>query len=242
MECRRYLALEYPRGRGVWHLSCPVRWHLSNLQIPRRWLRTWWVNLWLPIPYGILTTVIIIVQGRCNHAFHMVRPRNEHFKLELDWSTLLKQHCLMTWIDLESSKGLCPMCRQSMLSLHCLCDIELTCLQNSNGRTRNNGIICGFFFFLLINGYQGVVRWIRDTPLCFYRAFKLELEELMGPQSKLSIKLMPWLGWKDVDESINTGLDPSLYFILTKQGYSYQDDYYSHVINFSSRLLWLQIV
>lgn len=78
--------------------------------------------------------------------------------------------------------------------------------------------------------------------MCFYRAFKLELEELMGPQSKLSIKLMPWLGWKDVDESINTGLDPSLYFILTKQGYSYQDDYYSHVINFSSRLLWLQIV
>lgn len=100
----------------------------------------------LPIPCWILIMMAIIVQGRCNHAFHMVRPRNEHFKLELDWSTLLKQHCLMTWIDLESSKGLCPMCRQSMLSLHCLCDIELTCLQNSNGRTRNNGIICGFFF------------------------------------------------------------------------------------------------
>ncbi|KOS45585.1 hypothetical protein ACN38_g3473 [Penicillium nordicum] len=33
-----------------------------------------------------------LVQGICNHAFHM--------------------HCLMTWIDLESSKGLCPMCRQ----------------------------------------------------------------------------------------------------------------------------------
>lgn len=128
----------------------------------------------------------------------------------------------MTWIDLESSKGLCPMCRQSMLFLHCLCDIELTCLQNSNGRTRNNGIIYVFVcFFLLINGYQGVVGRIRDTPLCFYRAFKLELEDLMGPQSQLSIKLMPWLGWSDFDQSINTGLDPSLYFILTKQGYSY---------------------
>ena len=103
----------------------------------------------------------------------------------------------MTWIDLESSKGLCPMCRQSMHSLNCLSDTELTFLQNSNGRTRNNCIIrvsvCVFFFFLLINGYQGVVGRIRDTPLCFYRAFKLELEELMGPQSQLSIKLMPWL-------------------------------------------------
>ncbi|CAG7919454.1 unnamed protein product [Penicillium olsonii] len=38
-----------------------------------------------------------LVQGKCNHAFHM--------------------HCLMTWIDLETSKGLCPMCRQSALIL-----------------------------------------------------------------------------------------------------------------------------
>jgi hypothetical protein len=29
-----------------------------------------------------------------------------------NWSTG-KQHCLMTWIQQDSSKGLCPMCRQS---------------------------------------------------------------------------------------------------------------------------------
>ncbi|PCG96066.1 Zinc finger, RING-type [Penicillium occitanis (nom. inval.)] len=32
--------------------------------------------------------------GKCGHSFHM--------------------HCLLTWIAQESSKGLCPMCRQSM--------------------------------------------------------------------------------------------------------------------------------
>ncbi|EGE86591.2 anaphase-promoting complex subunit 11, variant 1 [Blastomyces dermatitidis ER-3] len=32
--------------------------------------------------------------GKCGHSFHM--------------------HCLLTWIGQESSKGLCPMCRQSM--------------------------------------------------------------------------------------------------------------------------------
>ncbi|KAJ6104038.1 anaphase promoting complex subunit Apc11 [Penicillium sp. IBT 18751x] len=27
-----------------------------------------------------------------------------------------EKHCLMTWIQQESSKGLCPMCRQSMIT------------------------------------------------------------------------------------------------------------------------------
>ncbi|QRD92389.1 putative anaphase promoting complex subunit Apc11 [Aspergillus flavus] len=38
-----------------------------------------------------------LLLGKCGHSFHM--------------------HCLMTWIQQESSKGLCPMCRQSMPSL-----------------------------------------------------------------------------------------------------------------------------
>ena len=33
-----------------------------------------------------------LLVGKCGHAFHM--------------------HCLLTWITQESSKGLCPMCRQ----------------------------------------------------------------------------------------------------------------------------------
>ncbi|KAL3469363.1 anaphase-promoting complex subunit 11 RING-H2 finger-domain-containing protein [Aspergillus californicus] len=35
-----------------------------------------------------------LLLGKCGHSFHM--------------------HCLMTWIQQESSKGLCPMCRQSI--------------------------------------------------------------------------------------------------------------------------------
>ncbi|EYE94988.1 anaphase promoting complex subunit 11 [Aspergillus ruber CBS 135680] len=33
-----------------------------------------------------------LLLGKCGHSFHM--------------------HCLMTWIQQEASKGLCPMCRQ----------------------------------------------------------------------------------------------------------------------------------
>ncbi|EHY52048.1 ubiquitin-protein ligase Anaphase Promoting Complex [Exophiala dermatitidis] len=33
-----------------------------------------------------------LLVGKCGHSFHM--------------------HCLLTWIQQESSKGLCPMCRQ----------------------------------------------------------------------------------------------------------------------------------
>ncbi|KAJ5096423.1 anaphase promoting complex subunit Apc11 [Penicillium alfredii] len=35
-----------------------------------------------------------LLLGKCGHSFHM--------------------HCLLTWINQETSKGLCPMCRQSM--------------------------------------------------------------------------------------------------------------------------------
>jgi anaphase-promoting complex subunit 11 len=37
----------------------------------------------------LLTSIVI---GKCGHSFHM--------------------HCLLTWINQDSSKGLCPMCRQ----------------------------------------------------------------------------------------------------------------------------------
>lgn len=72
----------------------------------------------------------------------------------------------MTWIDLESSKGLCPMCRQSMLSLHCLCDIELTCLQNSNGKKRNNGLVCVcFVLFFFLSSHQWLSRRCRTNSI-----------------------------------------------------------------------------
>uniref|UniRef100_A0A060TB97 Anaphase-promoting complex subunit 11 n=1 Tax=Blastobotrys adeninivorans TaxID=409370 RepID=A0A060TB97_BLAAD len=34
-----------------------------------------------------------LINGKCNHSFHM--------------------HCLIKWLDMESSHGLCPMCRQT---------------------------------------------------------------------------------------------------------------------------------
>jgi hypothetical protein len=57
---------------------------------------------------------------------------------------------------------------------------------------------------MIINDYQGVVGRILDTPLCFYWAYKLGLEESVGRQSQL-IKLMPWL---ERFRSIDTRLDP----------------------------------
>ncbi|RAK77062.1 anaphase promoting complex subunit 11 [Aspergillus fijiensis CBS 313.89] len=47
-----------------------------------------------------------LLLGKCGHSFHM--------------------HCLMTWIQQESSKGLCPMCRQSKsLSWHHFLNMHL---------------------------------------------------------------------------------------------------------------------
>ncbi|KAJ5109609.1 hypothetical protein N7532_002254 [Penicillium argentinense] len=56
-----------------------------------------------------------LLNGKCGHSFHMVRPETPSphaFMRSTD--ELGGQHCLMTWIQQESSKGLCPMCRQSM--------------------------------------------------------------------------------------------------------------------------------
>ncbi|EAL84756.1 anaphase promoting complex subunit 11 [Aspergillus fumigatus Af293] len=46
-----------------------------------------------------------LLLGKCGHSFHM--------------------HCLMTWIQQESSKGLCPMCRQSMYTAAPVLDVML---------------------------------------------------------------------------------------------------------------------
>ncbi|KAJ5605265.1 hypothetical protein N7510_010419 [Penicillium lagena] len=50
-----------------------------------------------------------LLLGKCGHSFHMVSL------LSRDLMGLVLtdvQHCLLTWIDQETSKGLCPMCRQ----------------------------------------------------------------------------------------------------------------------------------
>ena len=53
--------------------------------------------------------LMMIVIGKCGHSFHMV-----DMKLSFDVrETKRGQHCLLTWIQQDSSKGLCPMCRQS---------------------------------------------------------------------------------------------------------------------------------
>ncbi len=52
------------------------------------------------------------VSGKCGHNFHMVRSssgRNLTRKIYTDY----RQHCIVEWIKQDSSKGQCPMCRQS---------------------------------------------------------------------------------------------------------------------------------
>lgn len=62
-----------------------------------------------------MLTISITVSGKCGHNFHMVsnptipgglvRSRAKGF-----------QHCIVEWIKQDSSKGQCPMCRQSEFS------------------------------------------------------------------------------------------------------------------------------
>ena len=52
------------------------------------------------------------VIGKCGHSFHMVRGYSHTSSRKDDAEE--GQHCLLTWIQQDSSKGLCPMCRQSM--------------------------------------------------------------------------------------------------------------------------------
>lgn len=60
------------------------------------------------------------VNGKCGHSFHMASSRIEaweRMESALELIDGVTQHCLMTWIHQDSSKGLCPMCRQSNMAL-----------------------------------------------------------------------------------------------------------------------------
>ncbi|RAH49395.1 anaphase promoting complex subunit 11 [Aspergillus brunneoviolaceus CBS 621.78] len=67
-----------------------------------------------------------LLLGKCGHSFHMVRLRIPMSSWRKRDTTDRTQHCLMTWIQQESSKGLCPMCRQSKsLSWHHFLNMHL---------------------------------------------------------------------------------------------------------------------
>lgn len=58
-----------------------------------------------------------LVIGNCGHSFHMVRLTSAVEDMNLNSnSELFLQHCLNKWINQETSKQLCPMCRQSTKS------------------------------------------------------------------------------------------------------------------------------
>jgi anaphase-promoting complex subunit 11 len=65
-------------------------------------------SLSMLIFYYSVHTLTVIVVGKCGHAFHMV-----NFLPKARYKFLTEQHCLLTWINQESSRNLCPMCRQS---------------------------------------------------------------------------------------------------------------------------------
>ncbi|RDK42497.1 hypothetical protein M752DRAFT_251638 [Aspergillus phoenicis ATCC 13157] len=62
-----------------------------------------------------------LLLGKCGHSFHM--------------------HCLMTWIQQESSKGLCPMCRQSMSLITIILLISIYFLQSLNIRAHKQSSV-----------------------------------------------------------------------------------------------------
>lgn len=115
MECYRYLALGYPWRWSLWYLSRPIRRNLSHLQIPRWRLFSTWV---LIISYvnemtNILTLYTMQYSTWKMRTFISYGEINPTLPIK-DTDSFSLQHCLLTWIQQESSKGLCPMCRQSM--------------------------------------------------------------------------------------------------------------------------------
>lgn len=63
-----------------------------------------------------LCTESFTVIGKCGHSFHMVRTNAGAMMAGILPRLISAQHCLLTWIQQDSSKGLCPMCRQSKKS------------------------------------------------------------------------------------------------------------------------------
>jgi anaphase-promoting complex subunit 11 len=54
-----------------------------------------------------------IVIGKCGHSFHMVFLHRSAVQKNTGADHILFQHCILTWIQQDSAKGQCPMCRQS---------------------------------------------------------------------------------------------------------------------------------
>ena len=79
-----------------------------------------------------------IVIGKCGHSFHMVRSYSVAYESAQTYDAGYGQHCLLTWIQQDSSKGLCPMCRQSRTSHAWTLDDAETVIQNSNGSKVEN--------------------------------------------------------------------------------------------------------
>lgn len=79
-----------------------------------------------------------IVIGKCGHSFHMVRSYSVAYESAQTYNAGYVQHCLLTWIQQDSSKGLCPMCRQSRTSYACTLDDAETVIQNSSGSKVGN--------------------------------------------------------------------------------------------------------
>ena len=62
-------------------------------------------------PAKTLTWSIVI--GKCGHSFHMVFFTLFCHQKNTGADHILFQHCILTWIQQDSAKGQCPMCRQS---------------------------------------------------------------------------------------------------------------------------------
>ena len=62
-----------------------------------------------------MLTSYLIVSGKCGHNFHMVSDPTFSGGVVQSRANGF-QHCIMEWIKQDSSKGQCPMCRQSEFS------------------------------------------------------------------------------------------------------------------------------
>ena len=81
------------------------------------------------------------------------------------------QHCLLTWIQQDSSKGLCPMCRQSKVCLFYTTICTDWIHQNSNGSKAGNdhfpiwGVTFLLLGFLASEHHQRLLwRWQHKIP------------------------------------------------------------------------------
>ena len=89
-----------------------IRRHMPDLQIPRRRLHSTYAD-WFPSFLLQKTLTRSIVIGKCGHSFHMVFFTSFYHSKNTGADHIFVQHCILTWIQQDSAKGQCPMCRQS---------------------------------------------------------------------------------------------------------------------------------